>query len=117
MTLAHYIHSYNSPLPAQYAGRSIAQVEANWRVSSHAQDPPQVPDHDLSSCMHSLRGGVGSNIWLYEPGIILSLHLARYALKKRTEIRTRLTRANVRPRLTRTHVRAKEEHATGAVIL
>jgi hypothetical protein len=28
-----------------------------------------------------LRGGVGSNIWLYEPGIILSLHLARSALK------------------------------------
>ena len=31
--------------------------------------------------MHSWRGGVGSNIWLYEPGIILSLHLARSALK------------------------------------
>ena len=60
---------------------------------------------------------VGSNIWLYEPGIILSLHLARSALKKRPETRTRLTRANVRSRLTRTHVRAKEEHATDAVIL
>jgi hypothetical protein len=76
-----------------------------------------VPDHDLSSCMHSLRGGVGSNIWLYEPGIILSLHLARYALKKRTETRARLTRANVHSRLTHTHVRAKEEHATDVVIL
>ena len=76
-----------------------------------------MPDHDLSSCMHSLRGGVGSNIWLYEPGIILSLHLVRSTLKKRTKTRIRLTRANVRPRLTRTHVRAKEEHATGAVIL
>ena len=81
MKLAHYLHSCNLPLPAQYAGRSIAQVEANWRIPSHAQDPPQVPDHDLSSCMYSLRGGVGSNIWLYEPGIILSLHLARSALK------------------------------------
>jgi hypothetical protein len=67
--------------------------------------------------MHSLRGGVGSNIWLYEPGTILSLHLVRSTLKKRTKTRTRLTRANVRPRLTRTHVRAKEEHITDAVIL
>ena len=48
---------------------------------SLAQDLPQEPDQDLTSCMHSLRGGVGSNIWLYEPGIILSLHLARSALK------------------------------------
>ena len=31
--------------------------------------------------MHSLRGGVGSNIWLYEPGTILSLDLARSALQ------------------------------------
>ena len=48
---------------------------------SLAQDLPQEPNQDLPSCMHSLRGGVGSNIWLYEPGTILSLQLARSALK------------------------------------
>ena len=42
-----------------------------------AQDPPQASDQDLTSCMHSLRGGVGSNMQLYEPEVILSLHLSR----------------------------------------